>query len=371
MEHFLEILKIIEGAVNADFAKVVAYAEQLSAKLDKNGDEKSARRVRSALANARTRELTLSRAGQISKVPTDSESRLSLADEMSYQSEEVFLVLESDVQSTVDEFLTFVRSADYLIAEGIGISPSLLIHGPPGCGKTQLGHYIAAQLDLPLLTARSDGLISSYLGNTAKNLRNLFEHAMQRPCILFLDEFDALAKLRDDQYELGELKRVVISLLQGIDALDNKTILLAATNHEHLLDPAVWRRFAFKIKLEKPAIEIRKKLFEHYLGEFEENGFCQAYAEVSAGLTGSDIRQLAEDAKRHALVSGHRKIEETGMLRRILQLRLPEKQNENSNIAERIRRIRSLNHKVFTFQRLADIFGVSRATAHRAVREKE
>src|SRR4029077_10470965 len=108
--------------------------------------------------------------------------------------------------------------------------PSLLIYGPPGCGKTQLARHVAEELHLPLLTARVDTIVSSYLGNTSKNIRSLFEHAMARPCVLFLDEFDAIAKLRDDQHELGELKRVVISLLQNIDALDSSITLIPATD---------------------------------------------------------------------------------------------------------------------------------------------
>src|SRR5438477_8302827 len=120
----------------------------------------------------------------------------------------------------------------------------MLIHGPPGTGKTQTARWITGQLSLPLLTVRCDTLVSSLLGQTSKNLRRVFEHAVQRPCVLFLDEFDALASARGNERDVGELQRVVISLLQNVDALPDNTILIAATNHEQLLDPAVWRRFA-------------------------------------------------------------------------------------------------------------------------------
>ena len=103
-----------------------------------------------------------------------------------------------------------------------------------------------------MVTARLDGLVSSLLGSTAKNIRKVFDYASKRECILFLDEFDVIAKLRDDKNELGELKRVVNSLLQNIDGFNNDSILIAATNHHELLDPAIWRRFSTIAALEKP-----------------------------------------------------------------------------------------------------------------------
>ena len=130
---------------------------------------------------------------------------------------------------------------------------SLLLYGPPGCGKTSIAYYLAHRLGLPLVTARLDALISSLLGNTAKNLRRVFDFANRQPCVLFLDEFDAIAKARDDQHELGELKRVVNSLLQNMDTYCQHGVLIAATNHQELLDDAIWRRFQTVIEVPKPA----------------------------------------------------------------------------------------------------------------------
>ena len=90
------------------------------------------------------------------------------------------------------------------------------------------------------------------MGQTSKNLRRVFEYASDRPCVLFLDELDALANSRGNEKDIGELQRVVISLLQNIDALENNVILLAASNHEKLLDRAIWRRFPFQIPLPLP-----------------------------------------------------------------------------------------------------------------------
>ena len=110
----------------------------------------------------------------------------------------------------------------------------MLMYGPPGTGKSRLARHIAGELGLELYVARLDGLISSFLGSTSKNIRALFDFAAKTPCVLFLDEFDAIAKLRGDTQELGELKRVVNSFIQNLDSLGPQSIVLAATNHEEL-----------------------------------------------------------------------------------------------------------------------------------------
>ena len=303
MEHLLEVLKIIDGALTLNTQKAISYAELLAEKLDKDGENKAALRIRQTLQKTQNGQVQPSSVAHLGQVPVDGESRISLADEDLYSVGDVSVFVEEDIADLIERFLSHISAADQLVAEGVGIAPSMLMYGPPGCGKTVIGQYIAGRVGLPLLTARTDGLISSYLGNTAKNLRALFEHAMGRPCILFLDEFDAIAKLRDDHYELGELKRVVVSLLQNIDSLDNQTVIIAATNHEHLLDPAIWRRFAFRLKVDKPSTSVREKLFDFFLGNFGTEDNCKLLAALCDGATGADIRQISEDAKREAILS--------------------------------------------------------------------
>ena len=120
-----------------------------------------------------------------------------------------------------------------------------------------LARYIADQLGLPCVEARLDGLMSSFLGTTARNIGALFDFANRYRCVLFLDEFDAVAKARDDAQEVGEIKRVVDTLLQSLDSRNGTGITLAATNHEHLLDSAVWRRFDSRIEIKAPDAEAR------------------------------------------------------------------------------------------------------------------
>src|SRR3954454_8029007 len=144
------------------------------------------------------------------------------------------------------------RRGDDIRRIGLPVRSKLLFCGPPGCGKTLCAEVFAAEIGLPLFVVKIDRLISSYLGETATNVRKIFEFARKQPSVLFLDEFDALARSRDDSSEHNELRRVVNSLLLFIDRIKPKGFLIAATNLDQSLDVAIWRRFDEVIWFEKP-----------------------------------------------------------------------------------------------------------------------
>jgi len=369
MDYLLEVSRIIDGAVKADRPKVLAYVEQLVRKLREAGDEEAASRLARVVQQTRASEIAPADIASGPRLPVDGESRLALADEKRIDPREVFVVLDKHARTQVDEFVQFVKASDRLLASRVGIAPSMLIYGPPGVGKTEIARFIAAQLQMPLVTARSDSLISSFLGSTAKNLRMLFEHAQSRPCVLFLDELDSVAKLRDDQHELGELKRVVVSLLQNIDAMNHETVLLAATNHPHLLDPAVWRRFAYKVELTSPGPEARTELFRAFLDGFAPHDRqLEELASLANGTTGADIRHICENAIRSAVVANRDHVDPTALLRGVVQLRLGRGADFSTTEAEHVRAVYELDPKLFTLKRLAALFGSSEPTISRRLK---
>ena len=153
------------------------------------------------------------------------------------------------------------RRGEDLRRHGLQTRSKVLFCGPPGCGKTLCAEIFAAELGLPFFVVKLDRLISSYLGETASNIRKIFEFARKQPCVLFFDEFDALARARDDSGEHNELRRVVNSLLLFIDQIRPKGFLIAATNLDQSLDPAVWRRFDEVVWFERP----NRRLIDRFL----------------------------------------------------------------------------------------------------------
>jgi SpoVK/Ycf46/Vps4 family AAA+-type ATPase len=168
-----------------------------------------------------------------------------------------------------------------------------------------LAGHIAAQLNRPLYVVRLDSSISSLLGDTAKNVRSIFDYVPGREGVLFLDEMDAIAKVRDDRHELGELKRVVNTVIQGLDSLDDRAVVIAATNHPQLLDPAIWRRFPYKAELSAPSADVREEMWRHFLfSDAQAAGEATLLAQLSEGLTGAEIQNLALSARRQAVLDG-------------------------------------------------------------------
>lgn len=195
--------------------------------------------------------------------------------------------------------------ADVLDRMGLSPARTCLIYGPPGTGKTQLALWLSARLGLPVILAKLDGLMSSYLGTTSRNIANLFAFANRHRALLLLDEFDSIAKLRDDPNEMGELKRVVNTLLQELDRRRAVGLTVAITNHAPLLDPAVWRRFELQLELPLPDAVQRGLILERYLAPLELSaGQMQLLTWMLVDCSGSDIEDIVAALKKSSVLDG-------------------------------------------------------------------
>jgi len=202
----------------------------------------------------------ISKGGQVS--PKDRERGLALLEFREPVRDQTDIVLSDENRSVLQETLMEQNRGELLASYGLRPISRLLFCGPPGCGKTLAAEVLASELGLQLATVRFDAVVSSFLGETASNLRKVFDFLATQKVVALFDEFDAIGKEREDPTEHGELKRVVNSFLQMVDAYRGPSLLVAATNHERVLDRAIWRRFDEVLFFDKPNLEQIRQLLQ-------------------------------------------------------------------------------------------------------------
>lgn len=217
------------------------------------------------------------------------------------------LILNSESAFTLMGVANEVRRADEIRRHGVTVRSKLLFCGPPGCGKSLCAEVVAAELKMPLVIARLDAIIASHLGETATNLRKVFDAARTRSVVLFLDEFDALARARNDPSEHSEIKRVVNSLLMLIDGFQSNSVLIAATNLEQSVDRAVWRRFDEVVVFEKPSVPQIRRLLRNKTKNFPPDFDIAKYADNFAGMSFAQVERVCINAIRASILA-HKKV---------------------------------------------------------------
>jgi chromosomal replication initiation ATPase DnaA len=317
MDHFPIIQSLCRAALAQPSPAVRKQVERLRDALSKAGDTKACATLSSLLTMVdRTVELAPSRIerscvqvpgealSRNTQAPVDRETAAPLAE----------IIFPPDIQSQAPVFDDTVASAIASLMEewsnlqalaDVGVQPArtCLIYGLPGTGKTRLALWMAAQLDLPVVVAKIDGLVSSFLGTTARNIGNLFAFANRYRCLLLLDEFDAVAKLRDDPHEVGEIKRVVNALLQNLDSRRDLGITIGITNHPRLLDPAIWRRFDVQLEIPRPSFAVRVKIAHTFMPPISApETHLRLIAWFTEGTTGAEIEALARAYKKSTAI---------------------------------------------------------------------
>lgn len=213
------------------------------------------------------------------------------------------IILKDKTREQINRIIAEYNKFEILKVHGLKPKRRILLCGPPGCGKTLSAEVIATELKLPLLYTRFDAIISSYLGETATNLRKVFDHAKSGRWVILFDEFDSIGKSRNSPQDHGELQRVVNSFLQILDNFDEDSIIIAATNNPSILDSALWRRFDEIILLEKPNLKEIKLLLSLKLKNFPI--YKVDINEISKqvrGLSHAEIEWICTDAIKTAIL---------------------------------------------------------------------
>lgn len=295
-------------------------------------------------------------------LPVDVDSRLQLL-RLEETSLDHNLVLSESLSKNIEQVLSERRNVKALNNLGLHPTKTMLLTGPPGVGKTMAAKWIATKLNRPLLILDLSAVMSSYLGRTGNNIRFVLDYTKSIDCVLLLDEFDAIAKRRDDQSEIGELKRLVTVLLQEIDDWPGTGLLIAATNHPDLLDPAVWRRFEMVLNFNYPSVDQIKQFLigqtKPYLKDFEH--WSDIFSHVYLGKSFSEIEKNILNLRKRSAMDG-------SSLQDLLEAEI--KSQHLSSSAQKMRVANALTEMGMSQRKINEITGIARETIRKATPAK-
>jgi SpoVK/Ycf46/Vps4 family AAA+-type ATPase len=224
------------------------------------------------------------------------------------------IILGDDVRGNIEQIIGQWKNRRKL--GNIGPASRILMTGPPGCGKTMTAKAISHELGLPLAYVRLDDLISMYLGQTGSNIGRIFDLASKRRCILFMDEFDSIARDRSSD-DIGESKRILTSILQNMDLIGNRVMIIAATNMPQDLDPAIVRRFDVRLDFHMPDENNRRDAIGHVIGKYipwyKPN--MDLLVKLTKGSSYAEIESFILALARYMLMNELRDIEDGVVIR--------------------------------------------------------
>ena len=300
VENLRNLIVTHNGHDEAGFRRT---AEAIIRELGVENRPSEARSLREALGNASsvTNGNSASTVGALTPLAKQSNGLVSFVESPQRQ----LLFFRKETEQALQRIVLENRECEKLAEAGLRPKGRLLFWGPPGCGKTATAGWLANELSLPFGIVRLGTLITSFVGETGSNLQRVLALAARVPMVLLIDEADAVAKARDDNNDVGELRRVVNALLQGLDSFNSKrSLVILASNHSHLFDPAVWRRFDDVVPFSMPTNAERLVLLQHLTSGLKLTGSLASAAKQLAGCSFADIERAVNETAKAKVLSG-------------------------------------------------------------------
>jgi AAA+ superfamily predicted ATPase len=243
----------------------------------------------------------------ISNTPKDADKDAPLVEVIYPEKYFSDLITTEEKITQLEQIIKEFNNWDVLSSNGVFPTRRVLFYGPPGCGKTLCAQAIASEIGIPMLYVRFDALISSYLGETASNIRKVFDYAKNDSWVIFFDEFDAIGRSRNDSTEHGEIKRVVNAFLQQIDNYKGRSLIIAATNFEKSLDYAIWRRFDETLLFDMPTNKERMELFSLRMRNFKgPDHVFEQYMDHINLFSHSDVEKVCQIIMKQCILDGRK-----------------------------------------------------------------
>lgn len=304
-----QLKALLQSHIEGDNSRFFSIAMQVAAHEAKLGHGKLADELRSMIDSAKSKMTSHQPANKL--VPINQpRGELSSLLEVSYPKTRLsHMVLDELVESKLKRIIKEQRNFAKIREHGLFPRRKILLVGPPGNGKTMTASVMAGELGIPLFLVRLDSLITKFMGETAAKLRQVFDAISDNRAIFFFDEFDAIGSQRGLTNDIGEIRRVLNSFLQMIEQDGSNSMIIAATNHQELLDYAVFRRFDDVIEYGLPQPANIVSILKSRLANFKLEKMCWKSLAVSAeGLSYAEICRAAEEAIKDAIIHDKLKI---------------------------------------------------------------
>ena len=321
------IKRVVRAIADGSQDDLVRLAQKMADSERRTGHGKLADQLESILRQPKPRKhgdaMVAGLDRTLKELPVSRRHGESLATLIPRESLEHHMVLPAAVEDRFARIECEYAARERLGAYGLRPSKTILLHGPPGCGKSLGAKRLAWNTGLPLLKVRFDALISSYFGESAANLRLIFIAAKERPCVLLLDECDFIARSRGNAHDIGEASRIVNSLLQLMDEYDAPGLLVATTNVESSLDSAIFRRFDDVFVVPPPGPEEIEKLLRMTLSAVQvaEPMDWRRLVDELAGASAAMTVKAAQDAAKSTVLNGRKTVTEAILLQAIVEQR--------------------------------------------------